>query len=82
MHSKALVASFVVLFGGMGYQASRMGAFLFGPVLTSFGPMRSYADARRSRNLPTTVASVFWAATGVWGRGIVGLIGALASLGH
>jgi hypothetical protein len=100
MNDTALIATFVVLGGGMmtmvicsaiakkwltdntGYQASRMGTFLFGPLLTSFGPMRSYTEARRSRNLPTTVATVFWSATVVWGLGIVGLIGVLASLTH
>jgi hypothetical protein len=65
-----------------GYQASRVAAFFFGPLLTSFGPMRLYAEERRARNLPTTLATVFWSATAVWGIGIISLIGVLSSLGH
>lgn len=65
-----------------GYQPSRAAAILLGPILTSFGPMRTYAEVRRARNMPTTLATVFWAGTGAWGLGIVGLIGVIASAAH
>lgn len=63
-----------------GYQPSRAAAVLLGPLLTSFGPMRTYAEVRKARNLPTTLATVFWAGTAVWALGIVGLIGVLATV--
>ena len=65
----------------IGYEPSRVAIFFLGPVLTSFGPMRTYSEERQRRNLPTTVATVFWAGTAVWVLGIVGLLGSLATLG-
>ena len=55
-----------------GYQASRAAAFFLGPVLTSFGPVKSYAEIRRQRGESTTLATVFWIATAFWGLGIAG----------
>jgi hypothetical protein len=56
----------------MGYQASRAAAFFLGPLLTSFGPVKHYAEARRARNESTTLATVFWIATAFWGLGFAG----------
>lgn len=55
-----------------GYQASRVAAFFLGPLLTSFGPVKHYTEARRARNEPTTLATVFWIATACWGLGLAG----------
>jgi hypothetical protein len=65
-----------------GYQPSRAAAFLLGPVITSFGPMRLYGEARRARNEPTTLASVYWAGVAAWGLGILDFFGVLFSSMH
>lgn len=65
-----------------GYQASRVAAFFLGPLLTSFGPVKSYAEIRRQRGESTTLATVFWIATAFWGLGIVGFILWLAVTVH
>jgi hypothetical protein len=63
-----------------GYQQSRAAVFFLGPILTSFGPVKTYAELRRARGMPTTVATVFWIGTAVWALGIVALLGSLAAL--
>jgi hypothetical protein len=63
-----------------GYQPSRAAVFFLGPILTSFGPVKTYTELRRAKAMPTTVATVFWIGTAVWGLGIVGMLGALAAL--
>ncbi len=78
----ALVAMVVMIIcGGLaktwleqnaGYQPSRTAAFFLGPLLTSFGPVKMYAEIRARRSESTTLATVFWIATAFWGLGLAG----------
>lgn len=78
-----LVSSMIAkqwLTANTGFQPNRVAAFFLGPILTSFGPVRTYTELRRAKGMPTTAATVFWVGTAVWGLGIAGFFVSIAAL--
>jgi hypothetical protein len=53
--------------------------YFFG-IFTDIGPVQKYAELRRARDQPTTVATVFWVGFAATMVGIVALIGVLATV--
>jgi hypothetical protein len=54
-----------------GYQQSRAANFFLGPLLTSFGPVKRYREARAQRGESTAVATIFYVGTACWALGLI-----------
>ena len=67
------------LFAHTSYQRSRVALAFLGPLITSFGTMRSYTRERRERQLSTGLTTAYWVGLASWLAGFV-LLGLVVAL--